>query len=229
MNALVIASVEQESHSKSWDPYQILGIKRRSSPKQIRAAYRSAAKKLHSDAGGDARAFLRLKEAHDFLMDTVARALWDRKQIRAAEQECKLARSMLESICSVVINRIADGGSLPPENANIPDLMRQVICAQLDDFAASQNTAKNRLRRLKLMVGKTKRKGVNENIVARVLGGKIAEVEVGLETLAKQIRVTDIMLAELEVYEPELPKSDEWKGNLSPNSSFSTMTMRVFF
>ncbi|MEH7904043.1 J domain-containing protein [Rhizobium laguerreae] len=113
MTALVVSSVEQETYGEGWDPYLILGIKRRSTPEQVRAAYRKKAKKLHSDAGGDARAFLLLKEAHDFLMDTVARSLWDRRQIRATEQECKVARTHLDEICGAVISGLANGSQIP--------------------------------------------------------------------------------------------------------------------
>jgi len=229
MNALVVASVEQETYGEEWDPYLILGIKRRSTLEQIRAAYRKKAKKLHSDAGGDARAFLLLKEAHDFLMDTVARSLWDRRQIRATEQECKAARNYLDEICGAVINGLANGSQIPPEYANIPDLIRQVVCSNLDDFAKNQSQNRHRLRRLKLMKGKTRRKGKGDNMVARILDNQIAQTEIALDQLAKQIRVGDVMLAELEVYECEVVAEPPPATSDAFTATYPVFTTRAFF
>ncbi|MBX4883998.1 J domain-containing protein [Rhizobium sp. YTUHZ045] len=229
MSALVISSVEQTIHSDEWDPYEILGIRRRSTPEQIRSAYRRRAKKLHSDAGGDARAFLLLKEAHDFLMDPVAKSLWDRRQFRATEQECKAARGLLDDICRAVISGLANGDGMPPEHANIPDLMRQVVCSNLNDFATSRTSNQNRLRRLRLMKGKTRRKGKGDNMVARVIENQIAEAEATLDRLKKQIRVGDIMLAELESYECESLPEPPWSGGQASYSTFPSFTSRTVF
>ncbi len=220
MNALVISSIEQEIHADDWDPYRILGLRRRSSPEQIRAAYRSKAKKLHSDAGGDARAFLLLKEAHDFLMDPIARGLWDRSQIRATEQECKAARARLDEICTLIISGIANGSDIPPEHADIPDLMREVVCSHLDDFRKDQNSNRNRLRRLRLMKGKTRRKGKGDNMVARILDGQIAQTEAVLEQLEKALRLGDVILAELSVYEFDDPEEPPAPPSAPPPKTY---------
>lgn len=205
MNALVKASIEQAFYSADWDPYTILGVRRRATIEQIRAAYRSRAKAVHSDAGGDAAAFLLLKEAHDFLLDTVARSLWDRKKVRATSDESRKARALLDQICGSVITNIANGSGLPPEHANLPDLMRKVVCSQLDDFADSQKKNQRKLGRLDLMKGKTRRKGKGDNIFTRIVDAQIAETKLILERLATEIRVGDIMLAELEAYECDAP------------------------
>ncbi len=205
MNALVLNSVEQDVHDEKWDPYRILGLKRRSAPDKIRAAYRRLAKKLHSDAGGDARAFLMLKEAHDFLMNDIARALWDRKQMRATEQECATARKMLDQICSSIIQGLAASDSIPADRANIPEMIRDVVRANLDDFAQGKRDREAALRRLKRMKGKTRRKGKGDNMVTRILEGQIAQIEAALESFAAQARIGEIMLAELEVYEFDAP------------------------
>jgi hypothetical protein len=228
MTALIKSTAAQAGRGDDWDPYAILGIKRRASAEQIRSAYRKKAKAVHSDITGDAAAFLLLKDAHDFLMDAVARALWDRKQVRATELEGKKARGLLDQICNSVIAGIASGGKLPPEHANIPDLMRQVVCSQLDDFAGSLNETRKRLSRLKLMKGTTRRKGRGVNIIALAIDARIAESEAMLEKLEHEIRIGDVMLAELEAYECDLPPEPYWPGDGLSSSHAPTFTIRVF-
>lgn len=57
--------------------YDVLGVSRRASDNDIRAAYRSRAKTLHPDAGGDAAQFAHLTEAYETLLDPTQRRLYD--------------------------------------------------------------------------------------------------------------------------------------------------------
>lgn len=63
----------------SKDPYKILGIPRSSSEAQIRAAYRTLAKKYHPDAGAGSseEKFREIREAYETLADPSARAAYD--------------------------------------------------------------------------------------------------------------------------------------------------------
>ncbi len=73
------------------DPYQTLGVARDASPEQIRAAFRTLAKKHHPDLNpGDKAAeekFKSIGAAHDLLSDPERRARFDRGEIDAAGQE----------------------------------------------------------------------------------------------------------------------------------------------
>jgi DnaJ-class molecular chaperone len=46
---------------------QILGLKEGFNPEQLKSAYRSHAKEVHPDKGGDNAKFIRLKKAYDLL------------------------------------------------------------------------------------------------------------------------------------------------------------------
>ena len=73
------------------DPYQVLGIKRDATDKQIRSAFLKLAKTTHPDLNpGDAKAEERFKAvnaAHDLLSDPERRAQFDRGEIDAAGQQ----------------------------------------------------------------------------------------------------------------------------------------------
>jgi DnaJ-class molecular chaperone len=72
------------------DPYEILGLKRGASDKEIRAAYRKLAKKHHPDLNpGNKAAEERFKEisgANELLSDSEKRARYDRGEIDASGQ-----------------------------------------------------------------------------------------------------------------------------------------------
>ncbi len=59
------------------DLYERLGVGRRATTKQIKAAYLAKAKLLHPDVGGDAEEFDLVKKAYAILTDQVRRAKYD--------------------------------------------------------------------------------------------------------------------------------------------------------
>jgi len=58
--------------------YDILGLDRSATPAQIDDQYRSLAKVVHPDAGGDAIMFEVLHESYEVLSDPASRAAYDR-------------------------------------------------------------------------------------------------------------------------------------------------------
>lgn len=59
------------------DHYEALGIGRDAGQAQVRAAYRSLARRHHPDAGGDPAAFRRVAEAYAVLSDPARREAYD--------------------------------------------------------------------------------------------------------------------------------------------------------
>lgn len=81
------------------DPYEILGVSRSATPKEVQSAFRKLAKKYHPDLNpGDAKAEASFKEitaAHEILGDEDKRARFDRGEIdiNGAEQTPRFHRS----------------------------------------------------------------------------------------------------------------------------------------
>jgi len=51
------------------DYYDILGVSRTASDKEIKTAFRKLAAKHHPDKGGDSKKFVEIKEAYETLND----------------------------------------------------------------------------------------------------------------------------------------------------------------
>ena len=69
-----------DEHVHEVDYYELLGVRRTASPAQIKSAYRSMAKVMHPDAGGNASNFQRLQLAYETLIDSDSRAEYDASQ-----------------------------------------------------------------------------------------------------------------------------------------------------
>jgi len=66
--------------------YDILGIEKNATEKEIKRAWRKAAKTHHPDRGGDPEEFKKFEQAHDVLSDPEKRQLYDRGGLQAVQQ-----------------------------------------------------------------------------------------------------------------------------------------------
>jgi len=66
--------------------YEVLGVPPDATPRQIRQAYRLAARRTHPDAGGQAPAFARVGVAYRVLGDPESRRRYDRRLAEQSQQ-----------------------------------------------------------------------------------------------------------------------------------------------
>lgn len=81
--------------------YEILGIKRDASEKEIKAAYRRCAKNTHPDRGGDAEKFQPIAKAYEVLSDPDRRRRYDKNGII---EDRDVLRALGKELCDAVVN-----------------------------------------------------------------------------------------------------------------------------
>lgn len=66
-----------EHGTRRQDHYDVLGIDRGATPRQVRSAYRRMVHRTHPDARGNSKSFQRVRHAYEVLSDPVKRARYD--------------------------------------------------------------------------------------------------------------------------------------------------------
>lgn len=105
------------------DLYQILGVPPTADSQAIKTAYRTAAKILHPDLGGDPEAFRLLKLAHDVLTDPLRRTQYDAtgefaENAPAGAEDQRLSAAIGELFVAVML-KVTN-----PQNEDVVHLMR---------------------------------------------------------------------------------------------------------
>lgn len=110
--------------------YEVLGVSITASLKEIKAAYRRAAREHHPDHGGDPEEFHRVTLAYEVLSDPHSREAYDRSYFASSPQRGPSGASRSPSAGGT-----DDGGNRPPSSA------RQGFTAQRRAAGAQRNQA----------------------------------------------------------------------------------------
>lgn len=150
------------------DLYQVLGVKRAASPKDIQKAYRRRAKTLHPDGGGSDIAFNELVTAYAVLSDAKRRERYDCTGEMEPPQPDNFNGSAIEVIAQklgLIIHAEQDVTSM-----DVAALIEQAI---RDDIAERRRNVSNQRRAAKRVTrlrARAKRKAHgDDNLLARVL------------------------------------------------------------
>lgn len=107
----IMTTVTQE-RVDSDDYYEVLGLEKTATYKEIQKAYRALANKYHPDKrGGDNKKFLLLKAAHDILNNAKSRLAYDMYG-HFTQEEHSAAQNFMASIIQNAFNQVEDLGTL---------------------------------------------------------------------------------------------------------------------
>lgn len=109
--------------------YDLLEVSRDATPKDIRRAYRRAAKRHHPDAGGDAEVFAQISLAHEILMDPERRFKYDNTgdvtEATANNAVAELIQTLFGIFGSVMTSAEAQG--IDPATVDLVDAMVDIV------------------------------------------------------------------------------------------------------
>lgn len=171
--------------------YDLLGVGKKAKPATIRSAYRKKAKAAHPDVlGGNAEVFASLKKAHDVLMDTKARANYDRTgQIdpQIPDPGRGPAMAMLAQALENVLSECTKANRDPRE-INIVEACKEYVAHCVDGTNKRMAAIKKRQSQLQALAGRFTAKDA-DNVLEMIVFGRLSTIEAELAGLESQIKI----------------------------------------
>lgn len=182
------------------DPYVILGVDRSASARDIRAAYRRAAKTAHPDAGGDPEAFALLNEAAELLGDPVRRAAFDRDGVWSRKQVERHPDADLFPLLGSLMAQIIAADQVDPEHDDLVELLRSQIAQNTNQRRQEAETIAAAVRRIERHKARLRREGDGENLMAGLVNGQLDRLRKQHEGATKAAEINDRMIVFLAGY-----------------------------
>lgn len=211
MNLPTIKLIEHKKDDRFTTYYEILGVKKSATQKEIRAAYKRLSKLHHPDAGGDIKMFQIVQEAYETLSDPERRFLYD--TFNYSQEELQGA---LNIIISIMVPLFA-------KNIKTEKQIRNQVKLQLDNHKAEIDKAVKDINGgtflINSIIGEIDNVGsfVNKKMVES-LRGRVATNENAVEKHKQQLRVFEV--AAVLVNKVNLKTKD-----LDPTNWWSTATV----
>lgn len=169
--------------------YDDLGVPREATEKEIRAAYRKAAKAAHPDAGGTAKDFARIQRALAVLKDPRRRQRYD--TTGEVDEEADNARAklieLLATILKATINEIAQ-----PDKVDLVASMLIVVRQVRDNLKNHIKAATDARAKWKKIEGRwhTRMKGT-PNAMEAIVANEIAMVTRSIAEATERLALLD--------------------------------------
>jgi curved DNA-binding protein CbpA len=209
------------------NPYEILGVEKDASEKEIRKAYRSKAKTAHPDSeNGDAVEWEKTWTALLVLTDPLKRKTFDEsgKIDVGVDNQRASALSVIEGVFGTIMQAFNDKNLDPrndPRRTNIPLRIEMHI---KDELSQAQAMLVDMRKTMEMLTDVSRRfrqkKGaLGENIFARSIGLQIRRLEEQIEGTEKEaIQARELALKILQDYEFEVDTSailQQWSVRIS--------------
>ena len=177
------------------NPYDVLGVPRDATKKQINEAFRTKSKAAHPDAGGTAEEFIKLKRAHDTLADDEKRKKFDSYGVVDGDNDAEMLRNAaLHFITAVFINMIDQDSFSDLRGLDVLQCIKEASLDSLCDLVRRKDKmdsdiAKSR-KQLAAVEQRMKLKAeTGKNIFTDIIQRRITSMESDLVPIKKGIEV----------------------------------------
>lgn len=205
-------------------PYKILGVKRKATTEQIRAAYIARAKVLHPDAGGGEDQFKELQQAYDVLSNPDARKNYDQTGFYEGDPKAKIREAAHRNICDLFSHLIDQIPENQLTQVNIVQIMRDHTTNALREQQSilnQINSKHNKLKRkLDIVRKRLRRKKRGDNIFVFAMEKNIEAIEAQKFPAEQMVETIENALELLNGYDYE------FDGNL-PRALSGIMAYKV--
>lgn len=172
--------------------YEILGVSREATPKEIKKAYKNLANKYHPDkATGDPEKFDQINKAYNALKDSTARTIYDH-----GVSDDHLAAEVSKVLNDVFMS-VIEGGMT---QGDIIATCRHLVKEQLPPVATGLQEYEDRLESLQSLKGRVKNKKGSQ-IFEKILTDKIANLEKTISQGENVVTVLNCVLSILGDFE----------------------------
>jgi len=182
--------------------YDDLAVDKKSTPDQIKKAYRQKAKKTHPDNGGNSDEFRTIAKAYNILSDEEKRKRYDNGENPDNINQSNTHEQQVLSIVFGIFNNIIDQ-NIDFVHHNLFDLVRQTIQANQQNFRTEKNKNQKNIERYNNILRRIKKKDKSVLFI-QLLDDKIKGCNAIIIQLDNNINVFEDALKLIEKCEYEI-------------------------
>lgn len=175
------------------NPYEILGVTKDATAKDIDAAFKAKARRVHPDSGGTAEEFIRIKQACLILLDPEKRSRFDRDGIVDENKPDNITATALQRVTMFFVQTIQATITQGGMNLNQLDLIQGANAyfdLQIGNCHKQIYEIDNQIRQFEKVLKrlKTKRK---KDVISNMLNHHVAEMKNNILANKREITIYD--------------------------------------
>ena len=176
--------------------YEILGVERDATFKEIKQAFRRLSMRIHPDRGGTTEEFQEAKMAYECLSNANRREAYDRTGNDSGEvvDTASKARAALAELFSQVITN-------PPQNMDIVDAAKKFLHGKVKELDKELDKSVRDEAKFMKMAGKAVKKGKGVNILKAVIEERVKVVARHRASIEENTILAKMCLEMVEDYE----------------------------
>jgi curved DNA-binding protein CbpA len=195
------------------NPYEILGVEKTTSQKDIKKAYRSLSKKHHPDIGGDPAIFTPIAEAYYILSDPDKRSYWDEfGEVKPMDEEAakRIWTAAISMFFEIAQKNPPDLSGALEHQINSDVTKARVECKQLQKAGLSIQKAKDRIL-----------KAPENDILGAALDSEIEKVSISILKEMKNIDLLENIREFFALY--------DFEKQITSTFSYTTSESRIIY
>ncbi len=189
------------------NPYEILGLQVNCTDKEIKEAYKMAAKKHHPDKGGDGKQFALVKLAYDTLKDKDKRKKFGDQGFMDGDTSMEKTQKAMELLTELFFNILQNSNPDQIDTLDLIGSLKANIDKKISELEQSIEHLKQaeirQKRALKSLKKRLKRKGDKPNMLLIALESSILSIPAHIISLKDQIKIQKEMYTMANEYNYE--------------------------